>query len=525
MTETPQTSYDEIPYEGRPIEVTHPDCLGAVAALRGLRPAPPDRCRVLELGCTDGANLLAMSVALPESRFVGIDLSPGQVAHGQAVVRELGLANVELRAAGILDVDDSYGQFDYVICHGVYSWVPAEVREKILDVCRRNLAPQGVAYVSYNAYPGWHLWAAMRDLARFHARLFDGAAERTRQVRAFLGLAARSLAGSDQVYHRALRERIEDLRPHVDAYLFHEYLEDVNEPVYFRDFAERAAAHGLQYLDEAVPTPLPSAIGAEVLDAVEALPVDALDREQYLDFLRGRSFRRGLLCHAGLPLSGPPSAEALTGLCLSGLAWPAADRPDVESDALEQFRTQDGKSGATDDPVLKAALTHLAGVWPQTVRFSDLWARVAARLGQASEPARSSLGHGAAWLAEGLLGCYQAGLLDLHLQGRRFAVTVGERPVASPLARLQAAGGSVVANLCHRPTDLGQFERATLRRLDGTRDRTALLEALADLVVQGQLVIRADGQPLREPAQVRRILELSLPRCLEGLASKALLLG
>jgi SAM-dependent methyltransferase len=525
MPESPPTSYDEIPYEGWPIEVTHPDHLGAVAALLGLRPAPPDRCRVLELGCTDGANLLAMALTLPDSRFVGIDLGSRQIAHGQSVVRDLGLTNVELRAASILDVDDSFGQFDYLICHGVYSWVPAEVREHILSVCRRNLAPQGVAYVSYNTYPGWHMWAVVRDLARFHAERFDGAAERTRQVRAFLDLTARSLTGSDQVYHRPLRERVEDLGQHGDAYLFHEYLEDVNEPVYFRQFARRAAAHGLQYLDEVSPTPLPSALGGEVLSAVEAMPADPIDREQYLDFLRGRSFRRTLLCLAGVPLSRPPSAQALAGLCLSALAFPAAERPDVESATVEEFRTMDRKSGATDDPVLKTALTYLAGVWPQTVAFADLWARVEARLGQAPEPARSSLGQGPAWVAEGLLGCYLGGLLDVHLQGRRFAAAPGERPVGSPLARLQAANSSVVANLCHRPVELGQLERAVLRQLDGTRDRAALIEPLETLVGQGLLGIRAEGRPLQEPAQVRRVLETVVPRCLEGLAAKALLVG
>jgi methyltransferase-like protein len=527
VSDAPQTPYDEIPYEGRPVEVTHPDGLGAVAALLGMRPAPPDRCRVLELGCTDGGNLVGMAVTLPGSRFLGIDLSPRQVADGQAVVRDLGLSNVELRTQSILEVDDTFGQFDYIICHGVYSWVPAEVRDKILSVCKRNLAPAGVAYVSYNALPGWHLWGPLRDLARFHARRFDGAAEQTRQVRAFLERTARSFAGSNEIYHAALRGQIEDLRKYRDTYLFHEYLEDANEPVYFLRFVGRAAEHGLQYLEEVCPSPLPSAVAAEAVDAdaVDALGPDLLDREQYLDFLRGRSFRRTLLCHADVPLSRPFSAQALTGLCLSALARPAATPPDVESGAVEEFRTEDGKTGATDDPALKAALTHLAAVTPQTVPFAALWAHVADRLGGASEPARSSLGQGPVWLAEGLLKAYQAGLLALHLQGRRFAVRPGDRPVASPLARLQAARGEIITNLCHRPVELGLFERAVLRQLDGTRDRAALLTTLADLVTGGALTIRADGKPLQEPAQVRRVLEMALPRWLDALASMALLVA
>ncbi len=525
MPELPPTSYDEVPYEGCAVEVTHPDYLAAVAALLGLRPAPPDHCRVLELGCSDGGNLIAMALTLPDSRFLGVDLSPRQVAAGHAVVRRLGLANVELQALSILDVDDAFGEFDYILCHGVYSWVPQAIRDKILSICKHNLAPQGVAYVSYNTYPGWHLWAPLRDLAQFHGGHVPETAERTHKVRAFLDLMARSFTNSNEAYHAVLRGQVEDLRKYRDTYVFHEYLEDVNEPVYFRQFMEQAAAHGLQYLEEVCPSPLPVGIAAEIVHAVDGLATDLLDREQYLDFLSGRSFRRTLLCHTDVPVSRPYSAQALMGLCLSALAQPAKDKPDVESQAVEEFRTDDGKNATTNDPLLKTALARLAEASPQAVPFAELWAHVSTRLREAPEPARLRLGDGPLGLAEGLLRCYRGRLLDVHLQGRRFTVKPGERPVASPLALLEAASGPMVTNLCHRPIELGEFPRALLRLLDGTRDREALLANLTELVGQGTLVIRADGKPLQEPAQVRRVLEMLLPRWLRSLAAMALLVG
>src|SRR6267142_1438469 len=164
MQPTPRTSYDEVPYDSKAFSETHPDRLATVATLFGMQPADVEHCRVLELGCADGSNLIPMAVGLPESAFAGIDLSPRQVGDGQATIATLGLKNVTLRVGSILDVGADEGIFDYIVCHGVYSWVPPEVQNRILTICNRNLAPNGVAYVSYNTYPGWHVRGMVRDL-------------------------------------------------------------------------------------------------------------------------------------------------------------------------------------------------------------------------------------------------------------------------------------------------------------------------------------------------------------------------
>src|SRR5690606_35486513 len=134
-------------------------------------------CRVLELGCASGGNLIPMAVELPEARFLGIDLSARQINDGLAVVQALGVENIELRRGDILNITPELGQFDYILCHGVYSWAPPPVQKKILHVCRENLAPQGVAYVSYNTYPGWRLRGAVREMTRYHAERFGDPAE------------------------------------------------------------------------------------------------------------------------------------------------------------------------------------------------------------------------------------------------------------------------------------------------------------------------------------------------------------
>ena len=136
------------------------------------------RCRVLELGCASGDNLIPMAIELPNARFVGIDLSERQIEQGRQSVAALGLANIDLRRVNIANVDASWGTFDYILCHGIYSWVPAPIREKLLAICRENLAPTGIAFVSYNTLPGWHMRGMIRDMMVYHSSQFQGAGTR-----------------------------------------------------------------------------------------------------------------------------------------------------------------------------------------------------------------------------------------------------------------------------------------------------------------------------------------------------------
>ena len=247
---TVATSYDEVPYESHPYAQTHPSRLAVVARLFGLTPPPIETARVLELGAAAGGNLVPIAEAFPDSWCVGIDLSARQVADGEQWVRKLGLRNVSLRHASITDVDDTYGTFDYVICHGVFSWVPTAVREAILDVCARRLAPNGVAYVSYNTYPGWHMRGMIRDMMRYHALRFSDTTQRVGQARALLDFLAQSCR-QDGPYPTLLKSELESVRRQADHYLFHEHLEEVNDPLYFHQFVAMAKAHGLRYLGEA----------------------------------------------------------------------------------------------------------------------------------------------------------------------------------------------------------------------------------------------------------------------------------
>jgi SAM-dependent methyltransferase len=150
---TEQDPYDSVTYPSFSFIDTHPDRLASMAILHGLSPAPVERCRVLEIACNEGANLIPMAYAIPTSEFVGFDLARLPIERGQERIRELGLRNVRLFESNLLDAGTELGQFDYIIAHGLYAWVPEPVRDRLLALCGELLTPDGVAFVSYNAKP------------------------------------------------------------------------------------------------------------------------------------------------------------------------------------------------------------------------------------------------------------------------------------------------------------------------------------------------------------------------------------
>ena len=227
------------PYPGSPFSQTHPDRLATTARSVRTRGGSPERCRVLELGCGDGGNLIPMAYVLPESTFLGLDAAGSAIAQGKEQIAALGLTNVTLLHADLLEASN-LGTFDYVIAHGLYSWVPPPVQERILAIASEALAPNGVAYVSYNALPGCHVRNAMREMMRWHVRGIEDPAERISQARGlvrFLGEAA----PPRPLFSAILNDTLEHQEKQPDAVLFHDDLADFNEPLLFVDFIARAS--------------------------------------------------------------------------------------------------------------------------------------------------------------------------------------------------------------------------------------------------------------------------------------------
>jgi methyltransferase-like protein/protein-L-isoaspartate O-methyltransferase len=475
------TAYDNVPYPSYTYSQTHPDRLATVATLCGMNPAPVEHCRVLELGCGAGGSLVSFAFDLKQSELMGVDLASLPISEGKELIAALGLKNITLSQVDLMELSKDLGKFDYIIAHGLYSWVPKPVQDRILAICQTHLAKQGVAYISYNTYPGGHLREISRELMRFHTSDILEPKERVEQSRAVIRWAAGAQSETN-TYATWLREFDKWLQRRSDGSLYHDDLAEINAPVYFYRFAKRAAEYGLQFLSEAdyFETENYYEFPSEVRAQLDQMAREnLLAKEQYLDFLKGRSFRQTLLCRHDVGLDRPVKAERIKGLYIKSSAFPISPTPDIKSKSVEEFRTKKDASASTDLPLAKAALLYLGKIHPRAIRFEELVSCASELVGKSEE----SNSEDAQTLAEVILRSFGAAVVELHVHEPIFSLEAGTFPVASPLARLQGRRGDVVTTLLHDSIRIADNLAAQLvQLLDGTHDREALIRELSSVM-------------------------------------------
>ena len=519
MPPTEAAPYEEVPYFGHAYNYTHPDRLSVVGALFGMRPAPVGACRVLELGCGDGANLLPMASTLPGSQFYGIDLAAKPVRQGRAYAADLGLSNLRLDAMDILDFPADAGEFDYIVAHGVYSWVPAAVREKMLAICQAHLAPQGIAYLSYKTFPGSTISGTVHEMMRYQAHRQPGLTEE-QLVHAGLDLVRTVVDSRKELdaYRGGLKWRLDGMDERMAAYggytwIYYDIGVEVSEPFYFYRFMEQAGRHGLQFLSEAglgVPN---SAYSPETVAALDALGGDVVAREQYEDFLENREFRRSLLCRADVALDRTLVPERVWPLHASSPIEPSKllGAPD-DPRAREEFIAAGSMRLVVDQPAVKAAFRRLGQIWPATASFDELLAAS----GAAGPAGREE---DARHLGASLLALFRRDLVTLTTGVPPQAATVSERPVASARLRQQIGHDRpILTNLRHGEMEVSDpTARRLLTLLDGTRDRAALRRELGEWLDQ--------NRPQTPTLPTREWLDENLEVMLAGFARQHFLIG
>ncbi|KAF0103810.1 MAG: hypothetical protein FD142_209 [bacterium] len=488
-------SYDDLPYESVPITDTHPDYLGALARLFGVETAPVEACRVLELGCAGGGNLVPMAFHLPGSRFVGIDLARAHVDEASAWISELGLDNIQVLHRSVSDDLSDLGEFDYILAHGLYSWVPRPVQDAILAVCARQLAANGVAYVSYNTLPGWHARAGLRAMLLQHCAAGAPASQRLAQAHGLFDFLEPALRLNPADDARGLLAEIEYLRRAPPSYVYHEYLEETNEPVWFGEFMARARAAGLDYLaDAGIASMLPETLGQEA-EAMLAGETDRIRREQLMDCARLRKFRRTLLVRRGVGGRERPDLEAFRGLALHA-DLSRAGEIDLASATPEEFDLPAGGHCVLTHPVAKAAAMLLASRYPDSLSWPQLRAGAEDLLAAHGSPLAGAAENETALLSELYsLVAHQAARVSRRAQALALD-DLPARPAAHALARSQAGRGRVLASSRHVAVDLDPHGARLVAALDGSRDLDGLTAWLSDY-------LRAEGLLPPEHAVLR----------------------
>jgi ubiquinone/menaquinone biosynthesis C-methylase UbiE len=519
-------SYDDTPYMSHAFFYCAPGHLRAAAHLYGVDTEPLEKARVLELGCSAGGNLLPFAMAYPQSHCVGVDLSTVQVARGQEVARDLGVANLTLRAMSLTDITSDFGQFDYIIVHGVYSWVPPEVQQAILRVCRENLASRGLACISYNTYPGWKIGDIVRDAMLLHGEGAQDAGERIARGKAMLEALHQGM--SDSPLAGALRGAIEKVRRHSDYYLAHEYFEDYNLPCYFMRFAQDAAGAGLGYVGDAEPhTELPVSYGGPVRQGqgVLALREPKVLRQQYLDFAVARNFRKSLLTRADridAGLLSLPDQERLRELRVAG-NFSAAPRDDKAPTNARAYQNQRGRKLHTSEAHVEAVMQALTQAWPGSLSWDELCERTRGKFAVNGD---APTGH-ADEVSKGLSVLFRLGLLYLSREPGPYDDT-SERafsghpqliPGYAYLSRRNAAQqgfGVGSFNLWHDIAGavLSPNDRAMLPLLDGWLDRPGVIGQAAAMIAKAAQARQAQpSTPKIDPqAEAEKFIDRLLGR-------------
>lgn len=450
-------SYDQVRYPGTQQPTSHPTRMSTLAYLYGRKFASPSHCRVLELGCGDGTNLLSMAATAPQSQFVGLDLAESAIVEGRAMAIAAGLTNVELLVMDIKDVPSALGEFDYIVAHGVYAWVAAPVREALMSLIGRALTPNGLAFVSYNTMPACRLRQIVRDILLDQVRDAANAAEAIAAAEECLEFYA-GIWSEDSALPNAMREHVLQTLRRPPEVIFHDELAEVFEPQFVSHVAAQAGKHGLQYLCDASPALnseafFPSLAKKELRERAKG---DWVRYEQLHDYVGLLQFRRTILCHADRAIDRCTNWTSLRQLHAEGL-FIREEAKETGSDAFV-FRTKRAKGGqvTTTDATLGTLIGRIGVAYPSAVPLE-------------SEITGPEVG-------EAILRLFLAGSLSLQTEPLPFTLRLSDRPVASPLARAQASRGyKKLSSLSHSAVEITDPEsRHFITLLDGTRTRHEL---------------------------------------------------
>ncbi len=507
--------YDSVPYPSRPQGVVHPEPLAIISTLFGGIPQDIENARVLELGCADGSNSIAIANYLPYTTVHGIDISAEAIRRGCHVIDELSLTNVTLEVADLrtYEVEDAY---DYVLCHGLWSWVEEETQSAILRLMRRALKPEGVGLISYNTWPGWHTLRPARDIMQLVAERTDGSASAL--VRAgldFLQMSAPLISQRSQIYGGMLSHATYTMEGHSESYLFHDFLAPINRPIYFRDFVNGLGSAQLQYLGEAsfeqlVPYDVPEVIAQQI----EVLAPDLVTLGQFHDFVRNTAFRVSLVCPEERCISRVLGFRSMGGLHVRLVGQEQAME---EGDGTSTWDTPSGVSIVAEDEGTTRILRHLDALSGSSTQVRELISKLLDH-----DP--DEYPELAERICARLLRLYSAGLVSMSTRPFPVHVALSSRPCINRLAAFQLdnayAGVSTAENTF---VELDRFERALLLLCDGQRSHDELIHALCTLVAEDALEVTLDGSKTHDSRLIHEVIEAALPSKLEQLARLGLL--
>lgn len=519
--------YDEVHYPSYPYPDTHPHKLASTAILFGLQPAQVHFCNVLELGCGSGNNLIAMAAELPGSKFVGIDLAENEIKIANDKLRDLNLSNIQFKHMSITDITPEFGKFDYIIAHGVYSWVPELVREKLLSIYQHNLSANGIGFISYNAFPGWHFHAMLREMMMYHIRDIKDHDAAIQEARSFMEFLA-GATPPNTAYSLFLKSEVERTKKFPDNYFYHDQIADTNQPFYFHEFAKSIDKYGLKYLRECdLQVTTSRNFSPEVAEVLNNLGDDIIFIEQHIDFIINRMFRETLICHKDANIQRLVTPANIMHLFFTSELVPVDKNVSISPEVEIKFTAKKGADFTSKGPNSKALWLYLSETSPKPLDINSITSGVMIILkqNQALLPSLPTEKELQDMILADLLWGISIGFIQLYTSPINVCTTVSNMPLATPLTRYEATRHNWVTSQLHEHIWIDNLSHHLLPLLDGNNDINALIEKMSNLADQGKIQIKNEGQPVTDRLQLREILKPQIEMMLKNFAKSGFLVG
>jgi methyltransferase-like protein/trans-aconitate methyltransferase len=501
---------------------SNPFYLRSLSKLCGIEAAPLESAKILELGCASGGNILPYAMKFPQAQIIGVDFSAVHIRSANDFKEQAGLSNIEFVHGDIVDVDFSFGQFDYIIVHDVYSWVSEITRTKILNICKENLSSNGLVYINYNTLPGWNSLATIREMALYHANNFESTSEKIAQIRLLLDFVKEAVQESNSAYSRLIIETVEMLKGKPDFSIAHDFLESNGQAFYFSRFIQDAGGNGLQYLVDAEVSKMYINNYSKVISDRLGEIDNVVRMEQYLDFIVNRAYRQTILCHDSLPINRNLELNAIVDFYFKmdlvadldkGISY---DNPDEEIKFYINNSREDVIS--TKNPILKTILETLSEQ-TQYLSFDDLIIRAKEKLVQ--------------WDTQEIESQAKISLMDLFLKGkieiRSDLIVTNSNEIDSPKAWEYAVQQciylkqNIVTNIFFETVQLTLFEFYLIRYLDGENTREDILKSMLKHFKNGDLETNYGGKKVTSEEKLLGIISLAYIDAIEKLERQALL--
>jgi methyltransferase-like protein/cyclopropane fatty-acyl-phospholipid synthase-like methyltransferase len=519
------SAYDNFNYEGYPFAHSSPVNLKTTAKVFGVETPDLDTARVLEIGAGSGTNLKPFAITHPKAKCVGVDVTKTQAENGKTDSEDLGITNLELKNIDIGDIDKSFGEFDYIICHEVYSQVTEEKRQKIFEIAKQNLSSNGLAYISYNTLPGWNMVRSLREMMLYHTQQFSDTQEKINQARLVLNFVKDTVKDIDTPYSKLLQEEAENISRQSDYYILHEYMNDNNFQQYFHEFVDTANQNGLKYLADAnLASMFLGNLPEEAANKLSDIN-DIVRTEQYMDFIYNRRFRTTILCHDNLEIDRGLSAEQIKDFYMTMRIGPekAPDQVDLNDRTEElKFYYAGGKENymTTSSPAMKAILYTFAENVNYPLSFDKLITLASRKVNASKEELEQSM-------LENAMRLVLADRINLTVEEPKYINKVTTKPKIFSIANKQAnvPGQFWFSTASHAVFKADVFAKLLAMHLDGEHTISQLKTKMFEHHKNGDIQVSVDDKPVEDEKQIKDIISDYTDATLNNFANSAMLVA